>query len=112
MMTYKGFIGDVEYDSDAKIFAGSVINSRAVITFQGISVQEIEKEFRASVDDYIAWCKKDGVEPEKPYSGRFNVRLSPTFHQKVAIAAKRANMSLNGFVEKSLQDELSKNQYM
>jgi Uncharacterized protein encoded in hypervariable junctions of pilus gene clusters len=69
MMTYKGFIGDAGYDSDEKIFTGSVINSRTVITFQGTTAQEIEDEFRASVDDYIAWCKEDGVEPEKPYSG-------------------------------------------
>ena len=108
MMNYKGYIGNVEYDDEAKIFAGSVINTKTVITFQGTSIEEIEKEFKASVDDYLEWCKEDGVSPEKPYSGKFNVRFLPSLHQKAAIAAKKLNMSLNSFVEKSVEDELLK----
>ena len=107
-MNYKGYIGNVEYDDEAKIFAGSVINTKTVITFQGTSVEEIEKEFRASVDDYLEWCKEDGISPEKPYSGKFSVRFLPSLHQKAAIAAKKLNMSLNSFVEKSVEDELLK----
>ena len=108
MMNYKGYIGNVEYDDEAKIFAGTVINTKTVITFQGTSVEEIEKEFHASVDDYLDWCKQDSVEPEKPYSGRFNVRFLPELHQKAAIAAKKLNISLNSFVEKSVEDELKR----
>ena len=106
-MNYKGFIGTVEYDDTARIFSGEVLNTRTVITFQGTTVDEIEKEFRASVDDYLEWCKEDGIEPEKPYSGKFNVRLTPLFHSQVAVAAKKLDMSLNSFVEKSLKDEIA-----
>ena len=107
MMTYKGFIGSVEYDDEAHIFSGEVINTRTVITFQGTTVDEIENAFHDSIDDYLEWCKEDGIEPEKPYSGKFNVRLTPLFHSQVAIAARKMNMSLNSFVEKSLQDEIA-----
>jgi len=65
MLEYKGYLGDVEYDSAARVFTGEVLNTRDVITFQGTSVDEIEREFQASVDDYVAWCREDGVEPEK-----------------------------------------------
>lgn len=105
-MNYKGYIGSVEYDENARIFAGTVINTKTVITFQGTTVDELEAEFRASVDDYLEWCKKDGISPEKPYSGRFNVRLLPELHQRAAIAASRLNMSLNSFIQKSVEDEL------
>lgn len=108
MMNYKGYIGNVEYDDEAKLFVGTVINTKTVITFQGTSVDEIENEFKASVDDYLEWCAQDGIEPEKPYSGKFNVRFLPELHQKAAIAAKKLNMSLNSFVEKSVEDELAK----
>ena len=60
-----------------------------------------------TLDDYLEWCKADGIEPEKPYSGKFNVRISPSFHSQIAIAAKKLNISLNSFVEKSLKDELN-----
>ena len=108
MMEYKGYIGKVEYDSDARIFAGSVINTRTVITFQGESVDELEKEFRASVDDYLQWCKEDGIVPEKPYSGKFNVRLQPALHQQAVVTAKALNISLNSFMEKAVMDEVAR----
>jgi predicted HicB family RNase H-like nuclease len=106
MMNYKGYLGTVEYDDQAKIFHGDIINTRDVITFQGTTVKEIERAFRDSIDDYIAWCKEDGVEPEKPYSGRFNVRLSPDLHRQIAVIAKKKRVSLNSFVEKAITDEI------
>ncbi|MDC7280692.1 type II toxin-antitoxin system HicB family antitoxin [Butyrivibrio fibrisolvens] len=107
MMNYKGYIGKVEFDDEQHIFTGEVINTRAVITFQGSSVEELEREFRNSVDDYIEWCKEDGVEPEKPYSGRFNVRIYPQLHQRAAVGAKLLGLSLNSFLIKCLEDELN-----
>ena len=107
MMEYKGYLGTVEYDAQAKIFHGDIINTRDVITFQGTTVNEIEQAFMDSIDDYIAWCKEDGVEPEKPYSGKFNVRLSPELHRQIAILAKKKHISLNSFVEKAITDEIA-----
>ncbi len=107
MINYKGYIATIEYDEDARIFAGEVINTRSVITFQGSSVDEIEQEFHNSVDDYLEWCKEDGVEPEKPYSGRFNVRFEPVLHQRAAVAAKSMGISLNKFIELAVKDELA-----
>ena len=107
MMDYKGYIGDVKYDSDAHIFHGEVINTRDVITFQGKSVDELEKAFQDSITDYIEWCREDGVEPEKPYSGKFNLRISPELHKEIAISAKLLKLSINRFVEKAIKDEIS-----
>lgn len=106
-MEYKGYIGAIDYDSDAKIFHGDVINTRDVITFQGTSVKEIEKAFKDSIDDYIEWCRDEGVEPEKPYSGKFNLRIPPELHREIAIASAKMKISLNKFVEKALVDELT-----
>ena len=107
MMEYKGYLGDVIFDSEAHIFHGEIINTRDVITFQGKSVDELEKAFQDSVDDYLDWCKEDGIEPEKPYSGRFNLRLSPVLHREIAITARKMKISINKFVEKAVENELS-----
>ena len=67
MMKYKGYTGHVEYDDEAKIFHGEVLGIKDVVTFQGITVDEIEQAFKDSVDDYLAFCK----EREKNLIGHF-----------------------------------------
>ena len=69
MMQYKGYTGKVEYDDEAGIFHGEVINTRDVITFQGRSVVELREAFRDSVEDYLAFCAERDEEPEKPFPG-------------------------------------------
>jgi predicted HicB family RNase H-like nuclease len=76
-MTYKGYQAHVELDEQAGLFHGEVINTRDVITFQGSSVEELKQAFEDSVDDYLEFCKSRGEEPEKPFSGRFLVRVTP-----------------------------------
>jgi predicted HicB family RNase H-like nuclease len=103
MMTYKGYYGVVQYDDEAKIFHGDVINTRTVITFQGTTVDEIETAFRDSVDDYLDWCKERNKEPEKPFSGKFVLRLSPDLHRKLNLKARMNNTSLNSFIVQTLE---------
>jgi len=102
-MEYKGYIGKVEFDDEAGIFHGEVINTRDVITFQGESVPELKKAFQESVDDYLAFCAERGEEPDKPFSGQFVTRISPELHRKVNLAASMAGKSLNAWVAEQLQ---------
>ncbi len=106
MMEYKGYIGKVEIDNDAGILHGEVINVRDVITFEGESVDDIQKAFRESVDDYLAFCAKRKESPEKPFSGKFVLRLPAELHRKAYIQAKLKDKSLNGWVTEVLQEAL------
>jgi predicted HicB family RNase H-like nuclease len=98
MMEYKGYIGKVEFDDDANIFHGEVINLRDVITFQGESVQELRQAFQDSVDDYLAFCAERQEEAEKPFSGTFTVRVQPELHRAIYLQARLTNKSLNSWV--------------
>jgi len=69
LMEYKGYFGKVEFDDEANIFHGEVINLRDVITFEGKTVEEIREAFHESIDDYLEFCAARGEDPEKPYSG-------------------------------------------
>jgi predicted HicB family RNase H-like nuclease len=101
-MKYKGYEGSISYDDEAEIFHGEVINTKDVITFQGKSVRELKKEFRLSIDDYLALCKERGEEPEKPFSGNLVIRIDPELHKKLAIQARKRKKSLNAFIEERL----------
>ena len=107
MLEYKGYIGHVEYDADAEIFHGEVINTRDVITFQADNVQELKKAFFDSVQDYLDFCNERGERPEKPFSGRFNLRLDPETHRDAYLAAKQSGMSLNSWVTNAIIHQAS-----
>lgn len=66
MMQYHGYLARVEYDDEAKIIHGEVINTRVVITLQGKSADELKKAFEDSIEDYLTFCRERGEEPEKP----------------------------------------------
>ena len=102
MMEYKGYVGQVDFDNDANIFHGEVINLRDVVTFQGSTVGELRKAFEESVDDYLDFCAERGESPEKPYSGKFMVRLEPELHKMLAIRARKERKSLNAWVHDTL----------
>jgi predicted HicB family RNase H-like nuclease len=99
MLKYKDYIGDnIEYDSEGKIFTGEVLGLRTVLTFQGRTTDEVEKSFKETIDLYLAMCEEDGVSPERPYSGKFNVRISPELHREIALQAISEKISINDWV--------------
>ena len=106
-MTYKGYTAHIEFDEEAGFFHGEVIDTKDVITFQGSSVKELNKTFKNSVDDYLEFCKSRGEEPDKPFSGKFVLRLPKSLHRKIYIKAIKNGQSLNNFITESL-DSISK----
>jgi predicted HicB family RNase H-like nuclease len=104
MLDYKGYLGKVEFDADAGIFHGEVIDLRDVITFQGKSVSELCQAFRDSVDEYLAFCAERGEEPNRPFSGQFVTRVSPEVHRLVNLAATASGVSLNAWVAEQLRE--------
>ena len=103
-MEYKGYIAKVEFDDEAEIFHGEVMNVRDVITFEGTSVAELRQAFQESVEDYLAFCAERGEEPEKPFSGKFSLRIEPELHRRITLKARLANKSLNSWVSETLEE--------
>ena len=103
MLKYKGYAGLVEYDDEAGIFHGEVIDLKDVITFQGQSVEELERAFRESIDDYLEFCQERGEEPDKPFSGRLMLRLPAALHRKVYVTALKEGKSLNQWISERLE---------
>ena len=97
-MTYKGYQARVDLDEQAGVFHGEVINTRDAITFQGSSVAKLKQAFGDSVDDYLEFCASRGEDPEKPFSGKFLVRVPPEVHRRIMAEPRRQGKSLNAYV--------------
>ena len=107
ILTYKGYQGRFEYDHEADIFHGDVLHITDVVTFQGRSIDELKTALADSIDDYFDMCNEVGKSPQKPFSGRFNVRLSPELHQKAAHSAAGEGMSLNNWIAHTVEKAVS-----
>lgn len=98
MLNYKGYIGHVEFDDEAEIFSGEVINMKDVITFQSDTAHGLKQAFIDSIEDYLEFCADRNENPDKPFSGKFNLRISPELHREVYVAARLSGQSLNAWV--------------
>ena len=102
-MKYKGYQAIFKYDDEAELFHGEVIDTRDVIFFEGTSVEDLNKEFRFSIDDYLAMCAERGQEPDKPFSGRIPLRISPEVHRAANAVAKSEGKSLNAWLAETIE---------
>lgn len=103
-MTHKGYTGVLEFFPDDDAFHGEILGIRDVVHFSGRSVDELRASFQDAVDDYLATCAEIGKEPDRPYSGKFVVRVSPEVHRLSEAAAKAKGKSLNAFASEALEN--------
>lgn len=106
-MSYKGFLGSVAFSEKDNVFFGKVEGIDGLVNFEGDSVEELTNAFHDAVDDYLAYCKENGIEPKKQYSGSLNIRLTPEIHNKVAILAKKTGISINAFIKKAVENQIA-----
>ena len=105
-MTYKGYLGSVAYSEKDNVFFGKIEGINGLVNFEGESVKELTDAFHETVDDYLAYCEDEGIEPDKSYSGVLNVRLTPAIHRQIAILARQAGMTLNAFIKDALEEKV------
>jgi predicted HicB family RNase H-like nuclease len=107
VLKYKGYHGSTEYSLEDDCLHGRLLGITDMITYEGNSVKEIKIAFKDSVDNYLAFCKEQGKEPNKPYSGKMMFRVDPKVHASAARAAQLKGISLNQWAEEVLREAAS-----
>jgi predicted HicB family RNase H-like nuclease len=104
---YRGYSAAVDIDIDSGVLYGRIIGLKDVITFESNNVQGLEKEFHASVDDYLEFCKEEGVNPEKPYSGNIILRMPESLHRKLYVMSATEGKSMNKLIISLLEKDVT-----
>ena len=102
-MTHKGYAARIEYSDEDACFVGHIAGIRDVVGFHGNTVAKLRAAFREAVDDYLATCVKLGRAPQKPYSGKLMLRVSPEVHARAAMIAEARGKSLNQWAAEVLE---------
>ncbi len=107
-LEYKGYTGTIEYSAEDGLLYGKVLGIKSLISYEGETGKSLEEDFQTTIDGYLLDCEENNREPEKPFKGSFNVRVSPALHQKAALLAKEAKTSLNNFVAEAIRLRIQK----
>jgi predicted HicB family RNase H-like nuclease len=59
-LQHKGYDGSVEYSAEDHLLHGALLGIRDAIVYEGADVKSLESNFRAAVDEYLAFCAADG----------------------------------------------------
>jgi predicted HicB family RNase H-like nuclease len=106
-LQYKGYVGPVLYSAEDKMLHGRVLGVRDMISYGGTDVRSLEKNFKAAVDEYLAFCEAEGNTPDMPFKGSFNVRIPQDLHQRAALYAEEHDLKLNAVVQLALKEYLT-----
>ena len=100
---YRGYVGSLEYSEEDDLLFGKVLGISDLISYEGATCDELLADFHGAVDDYLAMCEAEGIQPGVPYKGSFNVRIPPSLHEQLARYAIGAGRSLNSCVQEALE---------
>ena len=107
IFTYKKYNGSIEIDLEDSCLHGKILFIDDLITYEADSLDQLKVEFQAAVEDYLETCEHLGREPQKAYSGSFNVRFSPELHKEVAVYAYLNGTTLNDFIKTAAKEKVA-----
>ncbi len=108
IIKYRGYVGNLDIDSDTRMVVGKVQNLRALLMYQGATVPEAIADFESVVDEYLSDCAQRGIEPEQAFAGVFQVRVSSKTHFALATEAAETQVALNTLVASVLDRHVSR----
>ena len=106
-MTVDGYHAKIGYDEDLDLFRGEVLGLGGGADFYGKNPKQLRTEFRKSLEVFLQVCKEKGLEPRRHFTGKFNLRISPELHERLAIEAQAQGKTINTLAQEALQERLA-----
>jgi predicted HicB family RNase H-like nuclease len=106
IMIIDGHRAVIQYNPEIGMFRGEFINLNGGADFHADSVSALKTEGAESLRVFLQVCAEEGIEPVRSYSGKFQLRLPEALHAQVTETAASLGVSLNQFVQRSLEHEL------
>ena len=107
IMSVSGYRAKIEYDEELDLFRGEILGLTGGADFYGKNTKELRAEFKKSLQVFLEVCKEKGIEPRRHFSGKFNLRIPPELHEKLAIEAQAQGKSINTLAQEALQERVA-----
>ena len=106
LMSVDGYQAKIVYDQDIDLFRGEILGLSGGADFFGKNPKELRAEFRKSLQVFLDVCREKGIEPRRHYSGKFNLRITPELHERLAIVAQAQGKSINAVAQEALSEQV------
>jgi predicted HicB family RNase H-like nuclease len=107
IMKVDGYHAKIEYDDELDLFRGEILGLSGGADFYGKNPKELRAEFKKSLQVFLDVCQEKGIEPRRSFSGKFNLRIPPELHEKLAIEAQAQGKSINTLAQEALQERVA-----
>lgn len=108
-LSYKGYLGNAEFSIHDKVIHGKILGLYDSITYESDKIEDIQKVFEETVDEYITDCKMLNRGPNRIPSGNFSLRISSKLHKALEMEKELTGLSINKIAENSLLERYSEN---
>ena len=70
IMRYKGYWAEIRYSDEDECFYGIIDGLKNTsISFEGVTVKELKKDFKNAINFYLEDCKQNNEELEQQLTG-------------------------------------------
>jgi predicted HicB family RNase H-like nuclease len=107
IMTLDGYHAKIEYDEELDLFRGDILGLNGGADFYGKNPKELRAEFKKSLHVFLEVCAEKGLQPRRNFSGKFNLRIPPELHERLAIEAQAQGKSINTLAQEALQERVA-----
>lgn len=103
-ITYKRYVGTVEYSHDDGILWGNVLGIDDIIDYEGESISELKRDFENAINHYLEFCRKTGRKPSKPRQGKITLTLPLEIEAGLEQVIEETGKSANALILDAVKD--------
>lgn len=107
VMKIDGHDAVIFYDPDIDMLRGEFVGLNGGADFYATTIPRLKAEGARSLREFLAICKERDIDPNKKFSGTFNVRLDKQKHQALATMAAARGVSMNSLIDQAIDHELT-----
>ena len=90
------------------MFRGEFIGLNGGADFYATTFEDLRQEGQKFLKVFLEMCAEGGVNPIREFTGRFNLRIPPELHERIAALAEASGKSINAWMVEALDHEAAR----